>query len=124
MKIKVQKFKNKTHKESVWKLGLNKNKWIEYTKKIIIKIPIRSARVKGNQMNFIFFINNGKNCSESIVWSISFYNKLSIRNIMSKDRSRGECLLERELKASQQKELNFYGMSFYVGHVNRITMSK
>ena len=26
-----------------------------------------SVRVKGNWMNFIIFINNGKNCSESIV---------------------------------------------------------
>jgi len=26
-----------------------------------------SVGVKGNQMNFIFFINNGKNCGESIV---------------------------------------------------------
>ena len=46
-------------------------------------------------MNFIFFINNEKNCSKSIVQSISFHNKLSIRNPMSEDRSRGKYLLER-----------------------------
>ena len=46
-------------------------------------------------MNFIFFLNNGKNCNKSIVQSISFYNKLSIGNLMSKDGSRGKCLLER-----------------------------
>ena len=46
-------------------------------------------------MNFIFFINNGKNYSESIVQSISFHNELSIRNLMSKDGSRGECSFER-----------------------------
>ena len=40
----------------------------------------KSAEVKSNQVNFIFFINNGKNCSESIVRSISFYNELSIEN--------------------------------------------
>ena len=51
--------------------------------------------VKDNWMNFIFFINNEKNCSESIVQSISFHNKLSIRNLMSENRSRGKCLLER-----------------------------
>jgi len=46
-------------------------------------------------MNFIFFIHNIKNCSESIVQSVSFYNKLSIGNPMSKNRSKGKCLLER-----------------------------
>ena len=51
--------------------------------------------VECNQMNFIFFINNGKNCSESIVQSISFHNELSIRNLMSEDGSRGECPFER-----------------------------
>jgi len=55
----------------------------------------KSARVKGNWMNFIIFINNGEDCSESIAQSISFYNELSIRNPMSKDRSGGECFLER-----------------------------
>ena len=46
-------------------------------------------------MDFIFFINNRKNCSESTVKSISFHDKLNIRNSMSEDRSRDECLLER-----------------------------
>ena len=46
-------------------------------------------------MNFIFFINNGKDCSESIVQSTSFHNELSIENPMSKDRSRDECFLKR-----------------------------
>ena len=46
-----------------------------------------SARVKGNWMNFIIFVNNGENCSESIVRGIGFYNELSIGNPMSKDRS-------------------------------------
>jgi len=55
----------------------------------------KSAGVKGDKMNFIFFVNNRKNCSESIVQSISFYNELSIRNSISKDRSKGECFLER-----------------------------
>jgi len=51
--------------------------------------------VKDNQIDFIFFINNEKNYSKSIVQSISFHDELSIRNPMSKDRSRDECLLER-----------------------------
>jgi len=55
----------------------------------------KSAGVKGNWMDFIFFINNGKNCSESIVQSIGFYKELSIGNLMSENRSRDECLLER-----------------------------
>ena len=54
-----------------------------------------SVRVKGNWVNFIIFINNGENCSESIVRGISFHNELSIRNLISKDRSRGKCFLER-----------------------------
>ena len=55
----------------------------------------KSAGVKSNQMNFIIFINNRKNCSKSIVWSISFYDELSIGNSISENRSRGECFLER-----------------------------
>ena len=45
-------------------------------------------------MNFIIFVNNGKNCSEHIVQSISFHDKLSIGNPISKNRSKDECLLE------------------------------
>ena len=55
----------------------------------------KSARVKSNLMNFIFFINNGKDCSKSIVQSISFYDKLSIRNLISENRSRDKCLFKR-----------------------------
>ena len=46
-------------------------------------------------MKFIFFINNRKNCSKSIVQSISFYNELNIGSLISENKSRGECLLER-----------------------------
>ena len=45
-------------------------------------------------MNFIFFVYNKKDCSESIVQGISFHNKLSIRNSISEDRSGSECFLE------------------------------
>ena len=55
----------------------------------------KSARIKGNWMNFIISVNNRENCSESIVRGISFYNELSIGNPMSEDRCRGECFLER-----------------------------
>ena len=34
-----------------------------------------SARVKDNWMNFIFFVNNKEDCSESIVQGISFHNE-------------------------------------------------
>jgi len=54
-----------------------------------------SARVKGNWVNFIIFINNREDCSESIVRSIGFHNELSIGNPMSEDRSGGKCFLER-----------------------------
>ena len=46
-------------------------------------------------MNFIILVNNREDCSESIVQSISFYNKLCIRNLMSKDGGRDKYLLER-----------------------------
>ena len=46
-------------------------------------------------MNFIIFVNNGENCSESIVRGISFHNELSIGNPMSENRSRGKCFLEK-----------------------------
>jgi len=46
-------------------------------------------------MDFIFFINNGEDCNESIVQSISFHNELSIRNPMSENKSGGEYILER-----------------------------
>ena len=46
-------------------------------------------------MDFIFFINNEKDYSESIVQSISFHNELNIENPISKNRSGGECLLEK-----------------------------
>ena len=55
----------------------------------------KSARVKDNCMNFIIFVNNGEDCSKSIVQGISFHNELSIGNPMSEDRSGGECFFER-----------------------------
>jgi len=54
-----------------------------------------SVGVKGNWVNFIIFINNGEDCSESIVRGISFHDELSIGNPMSKDRSGSKCFLER-----------------------------
>ena len=54
-----------------------------------------SAGVKGHQMNFIFFITNGKDCSKSIVQSISFHDELNIKNPMSKNRGESECFFER-----------------------------
>jgi len=46
-------------------------------------------------MNFIFFVNNGKDCSKSIVQSISFHDKLNIGNPMSEDGGECEYILER-----------------------------
>ena len=46
-------------------------------------------------MNFIFFINNGKDHSKSIVQGIGFHDELSIGNSMSENRSRGKCFLKR-----------------------------
>jgi len=55
----------------------------------------KSIGVKSYWMNFIFFVTNEKDCSKSIVQSISFYNELSIRNLMSEDKDRDECFFER-----------------------------
>ena len=52
-------------------------------------------KVKSNWINFIFFINNRKDCSKSIVQSISFHNELSIGNPISKNGSGSECFLEK-----------------------------
>jgi len=41
-----------------------------------------SVGVKINQVNFIFFINNEKDYSKSIVQSISFHDELIIRNLI------------------------------------------
>ena len=46
-------------------------------------------------MNLIIFINNGEDCSESIVQGIGFHDELSIGNPMSKDRSGDKCFPER-----------------------------
>jgi len=49
-----------------------------------------SIEVKDNQMNFILFIYNR---SESIIRDIIFHNKLSIRDLVYKVRSKDECFL-------------------------------
>jgi len=46
-------------------------------------------------MNSIIFVNNGEDCSKSIVQGISFHNELNIRNPISEDWSKSECSLER-----------------------------
>jgi len=55
----------------------------------------KNIGVKGNQMNFIFFINNEKDCSKNMVQDISFHNELSIRNPISQNRSGDKYLLDR-----------------------------
>ena len=55
----------------------------------------KSVRVKDNWVNFIIFVNNGEDCSESIVSGISFHDELSIKNLMSEDWSGDECFFER-----------------------------
>ena len=58
-------------------------------------------------MNFIFFVYNKKDCSESIVQGISFHNKLSIRNSISEDRSGDKYFLKRvESISTEEVELS------------------
>jgi len=54
-----------------------------------------SIGVEDYQMNFIFFVNNGKDCNKNIVRSISFHDELSIGNPMSENKGGDECLLEK-----------------------------
>ena len=62
---------------------------------VIIQICYgKSVGVKDNQMNFIFFIYNKKDCSKSIVQSISFHNELHIKDLVHEDGSRDKYLLE------------------------------
>ena len=57
-------------------------------------------------MNFIIFVNNREDCSESIVQGISFHNELSIRNLISENRCRGKYFLERvESISTEEVEL-------------------
>jgi len=58
----------------------------------------KSIGVKGDQMDFIFFVNNGKNYSKSIFQNISFHNELSIGNPMSEDGSEVESIIIEEVK--------------------------
>ena len=67
-----------------------------------------SAGVKSNQMNFVFFIHNRKNCSKSIVQGISFHNELSIRNPVDENGSRGECLFKK-VKSITTEEIELLG---------------
>jgi len=82
-----------------------------------------SVRVKGNWMNFIIFVNNGEDCSKSIVRGISFHNELSIGNPMSEDKCGGECFLEG-VESILTGGSNFQGMSFWVRCINGMTMSE
>ena len=51
--------------------------------------------MKDDWISFIFFINNGKDCSESIVQDINFHNELNIGNLISENESKDKCFLER-----------------------------
>jgi len=46
-------------------------------------------------VNFIIFIHNWKNCSESIVGGTSLHNELSIGDPVYKNRIKDECFLKR-----------------------------
>jgi len=62
---------------------------------IVVELQSREhLGVEDYGVDFIIFSHNGKNSSKSIVWGISFYDKLCIWNLMRKDRSRGEGLLQ------------------------------
>ena len=68
----------------------------------------KSAGVKGDWMNFVFFIHNRKDFSESIVQSISFYNELNIENPVCENRSGDECLF-KEVESIMTGEIKLPG---------------
>jgi len=51
--------------------------------------------VERHGMELAVFGNNGKNCGEGIVRGISFNDNRSVRDPMSKDRSRGKGFLQQ-----------------------------
>jgi len=53
-------------------------------------------------VNFILFIHNRKDYSESIVRDISFYNKMNIRDLIYKNR-REINAFSKKLKALQKR---------------------
>jgi len=61
----------------------------------------KNTKVKGNWINWIFLIYNWKNCSESIVRDISFYNKLSIGDPVHKNRSGVKSIITKEVELSE-----------------------
>ena len=63
----------------------------------------KSAGVKDYWIDFILFVNNRKDCSKSIVQSISFHNELSIRNPISEDGGRGEYFLIESIMIGRVK---------------------
>ena len=60
-----------------------------------IIVQLYCSKIVEVKDNWVNLINNEKNCSESIVQSISFHNELSIRNPMNKNKSSGKCFLKR-----------------------------
>jgi len=45
-------------------------------------------------MNLLLFCYNWKDSCKSIFWYISFYNYLSIGNLVSENQSEGKCFLK------------------------------
>ena len=54
-----------------------------------------SLEVKDNWVNLIVFIYDKKNSSKSIVRDINFYNKLSIEDLVHKNKYKDKCFLQK-----------------------------
>ena len=62
---------------------------------IVVKLgSVKTAGQEGNRMNLTILKVDRKDGSNSIVGSISFHNKLTVRNPMGKDRSVSESLFQ------------------------------
>ena len=62
---------------------------------IVVEFRSRERlEVEGYGVDLIIFSHNGENSSKSIVWDISFHNKLCVQNPICKDRSGGEGLFQ------------------------------
>ena len=93
---------------------------------ISVIIPLcysEGVGVKSNWINFILFINNRKNHSKNIIKGISFHNKMSIRNLVHKNRSRDKCFFKK-VESIITEEVKLLVDTLLYKNVNKMIMSK
>ena len=103
------------------------SKSVENSEKLLVMSVVvkfgrgESMRVESERVDFTVGSDNGKDCAEGIVGSVSFHNKLSIRNPMSKNRSSSKSTFKC-FKGSAA--IISEGPSLHVRHISGRTMSE